>query len=369
MNVSVGNVVNSGRLSLQLRNVEKTYREQPVVRNLSLDIKEGELFTLLGPSGCGKSTILRMIAGLVEPTSGEIWIDGVRVDTLKTSKRNVAMLFQSIALFPHMSVFENVAYGLKVRAVKKPEIAVQVEQMLSLVSLSEYKERYPIELSGGQQQRVALARALITKPKVLLLDEPFSALDRQLRDSLRIAFRKIQLELKVTTIFVTHDQDEALLISDRLLVMCNGRVEDLGVPTRVYDRPRTMFAASFLGNCNILTGRVLAAEKDNMILDVGQNWKVVLPSPSAPASRTARDVKLGIRQEFIDVMDDQYEGDYAFSGTVIMCGNSGSRLSYEIDVPDVGTVYASTPRNGEPHKINAPVKIRIDPMNVMLLEE
>ncbi|TEA79660.1 ABC transporter ATP-binding protein [Allopusillimonas ginsengisoli] len=369
MNHVVGGMANLNRSALQLRNIKKTYREQPAVRNLNLDIKEGELFTLLGPSGCGKSTILRMIAGLVEPTSGEIWINGTRVDTLKTNMRNVAMLFQSIALFPHMSVSENVAYGLKVRGVNKSEIAMRVKEMLSLVSLLEYQDRYPIELSGGQQQRVALARALITRPQVLLLDEPFSALDRQLRDSLRIAFRKIQLELKVTTIFVTHDQDEALLLSDRLLVMSEGEVEDLGEPTRVYDRPRTVFTANFLGNCNILKGRVIGIGPNDIQVSLGRDWKVSIFCANGHTLSAVGEVALGIRQELIEVMNDEYEGEYAFSGKIVMTGNSGSRLYYEIDVPNVGILYTNTPRNGEPHNINSLVKLRIDPANIMLLQE
>lgn len=242
---------------LQLRDIQKRYDEAVVVSRFNLDIEKGEFVSLLGPSGCGKSTTLMMIAGFEMPSAGEILIRDRRVDMLAPENRRVGMMFQSYALFPHMSVSGNVEYGLKMRNVPKPERVPRVRRALEMVHMDRFIDRSPRMLSGGQQQRVALARALVTEPDILLLDEPFSALDRKLREDLQIEVRSLQRSLGITTIFVTHDQDEALLMSDRVVVMNGGRIEQCASPRELYQAPATEFVASFIGRGTFIDGQVV----------------------------------------------------------------------------------------------------------------
>lgn len=242
---------------LQLRDIQKRYAETVVVNRFNLEIDKGEFVSLLGPSGCGKSTTLMMIAGFEMPSEGEILIRDRRVDMLAPENRRVGMMFQSYALFPHMSVSGNVEYGLKMRNVPKPERTPRVRRALEMVHMDSFIDRSPRMLSGGQQQRVALARALVTEPDILLLDEPFSALDRQLREDLQIEVRSLQRSLGITTIFVTHDQEEALLMSDRVVVMNGGRIEQCATPHELYRAPATEFVASFIGRGTFIDGMVL----------------------------------------------------------------------------------------------------------------
>ena len=239
---------------LQLRHIHKRFDEAVVVSRFNLDIAKGEFVSLLGPSGCGKSTTLMMIAGFEVPSDGEILIRDRRVDMLAPEDRRVGMMFQSYALFPHMSVAGNVEYGLKMRNVPKPERLPRVRRALEMVHMAGFIDRSPRMLSGGQQQRVALARALVTEPDILLLDEPFSALDRKLREDLQIEVRALQRKLGITTIFVTHDQDEALLMSDRVVVMNGGRIEQCASPRELYQNPATEFVASFIGRGSFVPG-------------------------------------------------------------------------------------------------------------------
>ena len=235
---------------LTLTHLEKTFGQNRVVKDFNLDVAKGEFISLLGPSGCGKTTVLRMVAGFETPTSGSIVIDGQEVTNLKPNNRNIGMMFQAYALFPNLTVAENVAFGLKVKGVAKAEREARVVEMLRLIGLSDLGGRYPFQLSGGQQQRVALARALAPRPRVLLLDEPLSALDAKVRVSLRNEIREIQQELGITTIFVTHDQEEAMSISDRIVVMNAGIADQVGTPFEIYNRPTTRFVANFVGTLN-----------------------------------------------------------------------------------------------------------------------
>ncbi len=235
---------------LTLAHLEKSFGTNRVVKDFSLPVEKGEFISLLGPSGCGKTTVLRMIAGFEQPTSGSITIDGQEVTGLRANARNIGMMFQAYALFPNMTVAENVAFGLKVKGVPKAERAQRVTEMLALIGLPELGGRFPFQLSGGQQQRVALARALAPKPRVLLLDEPLSALDAKVRVSLRNQIREIQQDLGITTIFVTHDQEEAMSISDRIVVMNAGIADQIGTPFEIYNRPTTRFVANFVGTLN-----------------------------------------------------------------------------------------------------------------------
>lgn len=239
---------------LSIQHLEKSFGANRVVKDFNLPIEKGEFVSLLGPSGCGKTTVLRMVAGFETPSSGSITIDGQDVTGLKPNARNIGMVFQAYALFPNLTVAQNVAFGLKVKGVDKGEAEARVTEMLRLIGLPDLGGRYPYQLSGGQQQRVALARALAVRPRVLLLDEPLSALDAKIRVSLRTEIREIQRELGITTVFVTHDQEEALSMSDRVVVMNGGIAEQVGAPFEVYNRPRTRFVATFVGTLNLFEG-------------------------------------------------------------------------------------------------------------------
>ena len=235
---------------LQLEHLEKSFGSQRVVTDFSIDIQQGEFVSLLGPSGCGKTTVLRMVAGFETPSTGAIRIEGKDIVNLRPNQRNIGMVFQFYALFPNLTVAQNIAFGLKIAGMAKSQREARVTEMLKLIGLPELGGRYPFQLSGGQQQRVALARALAVRPKVLLLDEPLSALDAKIRVSLREEIRAIQRELGITTIFVTHDQEEALTMSDRVVVMNGGIAEQVGSPHQVYNRPTTQFVANFVGTLN-----------------------------------------------------------------------------------------------------------------------
>ncbi|MBN3524479.1 ABC transporter ATP-binding protein [Paenibacillus apiarius] len=238
-------------LMIELVNVEKHFAGQPVVHPLSLTIDEGEFLTLLGPSGCGKTTILRMIAGFEQPTTGEIRLDGENVTDLPPNKRNLNLVFQHYALFPHMTVEQNIQFGLKMKKIPQAEQRERIAEAIRLTQLTPLAKRYPHQLSGGQQQRVAIARAIANHPKVLLLDEPLGALDLQLRKNLQGELKQLQRNLGITFVYVTHDQEEAMMMSDRIVIMNNGRVEQVGSPKDIYERPETLFAATFVGENNV----------------------------------------------------------------------------------------------------------------------
>jgi len=246
----------SGARLLEVRNVAKRFGKAEVLRGVSLEMAAGEFLTLLGESGSGKTTLLRLVAGFEQPTSGEIWMNGSRLDTLPAYRRPVNTVFQSYALFPHLSVQENVAYGLKVTGVAKAEIAGRVADALRLVKMQDFAGASPAKLSGGQQQRVALARALVNRPKLLLLDEPLSALDANLRKEMQIELKALQQEIGIAFLFVTHDQEEAMALSDRIAMLRGGALEQVGSPREIYARPATAYAAQFIGNANLLRGNV-----------------------------------------------------------------------------------------------------------------
>ncbi len=259
--------------TVRFERVSKKFGETSVIKDLSFEIKDGELVTLLGPSGCGKSTTLKMIAGLLNPSQGEIYFDSQRIDTVPSNRRNIGMVFQNYALFPHMTVFQNVAFGLQMKKKKTAEIEKRVNEVLNLVHMEEYQKRKPAELSGGQQQRVAIARALAFDPDVLLLDEPLSNLDAKLRENVRLELRSIQKKTGKTTIFVTHDQIEALTMSDQIFLMNSGVIEQAGTPFEIYNRPKSTFSADFIGSNNFIdvviqanTGQELVIEFANKTL-------------------------------------------------------------------------------------------------------
>lgn len=261
---------------LELKNIKKSFTPgEDVLDDICLTVARGEFVTLLGSSGCGKTTTLRIVAGLEQTDSGSVWINGQDVTKLPPDKRDVNTVFQNYALFPHMNVAENIGYGLKLRKVPRGEIKKKVAQMLELVQLEGYEKRKPSELSGGQKQRVAIARALVNNPKVLLLDEPLGALDLQLRRAMQIELKHLQKKLGITFIYITHDQEEAINMSDRIAVMRDGRIEQIGTPDEIYNHPKTSYVATFVGNANILHGAAESIQGENAIVKIGNDRVIV----------------------------------------------------------------------------------------------
>jgi spermidine/putrescine transport system ATP-binding protein len=307
------------------------------VERVDLVIGEGEFFSLLGPSGCGKTTTLRMIGGFEEPTEGQILLYGQDVVGVPPNNRDVNMVFQSYALFPHMSVFENVAFGLRRKSVEKAEVSRRVNEMLELVQLDGKSDRRPRELSGGQQQRVALARALVNRPRALLLDEPLAALDLKLRQAMQLELKRIQREVGITFVFVTHDQNEALTMSDRLVVMNNGLIEQLGSPREVYERPRTRFVAGFIGTSNLISGRVDRMDGSTAVLDRPGTESIVVPDAAAVGARAGAPLHLTVRPEKIVITSDEpAAGRCALRGRVSEVVYLGSSTQYAVRTADGG---------------------------------
>ena len=291
-------------ISLELKEIKKSFTEgEAVLDNISLVISKGEFITLLGSSGCGKTTTLRIIAGLEQPDAGSVWLDGREVTGLEPNQRDVNTVFQNYALFPHMNVAENIGYGLKLKKVPKNEIKKKVSQMLELVQLEGYEKRKPSELSGGQKQRVAIARALVNNPKVLLLDEPLGALDLQLRRAMQIELKHLQKKLGITFIYITHDQEEAINMSDRIAVMKDGRIEQIGTPDDIYNHPKTSYVATFVGNANILHGVVERVQGYNAVVKIGNDRVIV--NPGTNQQNTEKDFGRQMQNEETTVEREQ----------------------------------------------------------------
>ena len=306
-------------ISLELKEIKKSFTEgEAVLDNISLEISKGEFITLLGSSGCGKTTTLRIIAGLEQPDAGSVWLDGREVTGLEPNQRDVNTVFQNYALFPHMNVAENIGYGLKLKKVPKSEIRKKVSRMLELVQLEGYEKRKPSELSGGQKQRVAIARALVNNPKVLLLDEPLGALDLQLRRAMQIELKHLQKKLGITFIYITHDQEEAINMSDRIAVMRDGRIEQIGTPDEIYNHPKTSYVATFVGNANILHGVAESIQGQNAIVKIGNDKVIVKLETSQQDTKdtgakqhltAGENVTLAVRSENILLQEAAAIGD------------------------------------------------------------
>ncbi|MGO4704429.1 ABC transporter ATP-binding protein [Microvirga sp. 2MCAF38] len=339
---------------LDIANLQKSFGSGYAVQKFDLSVSRGEFISFLGPSGCGKTTTLRMIAGFEAPSAGIIRIDGKDVTSLRPNQRNIGMVFQSYALFPNMTVAENVAFGLKVAKKPSGEIAERVEEMLRLVGLPQLGSRYPYQLSGGQQQRVALARAIAPKPQILLLDEPLSALDAKIRISLREEIRAVQRQLGITTIYVTHDQEEALSMSDRIVVMSEGRIEQIGTPFEIYNRPTSRFVASFVGTLNILQADVIDEASGRVSLD-GQ--EIVLPGG---LSRTggSRSCTLALRPEAVSLSNGE-PGHSRLQGIIEEVNFLGSVIRIRVQLQGntvtldtFNNVSANPPTRGQPTTIS-----------------
>jgi spermidine/putrescine transport system ATP-binding protein len=327
---------------VRLAEVTKRFGDVVAVDAVSMDIAKGEFFSMLGPSGCGKTTTLRMIGGFEQPDQGVIELGGRNVAGLPAYKRDVNTVFQSYALFPHLNVFDNVAYGLRRKSVPKDHIAARVSRILQLVELPGFQGRRPTQLSGGQQQRVALARALVNEPRVLLLDEPLGALDLKLRKQMQLFLKALQHEIGITFIYVTHDQEEAMTMSDRIAVMRNGRIDQVGPPEEVYEHPATAFVAGFLGASNLLEGRVGAADGDFRGVELVSGEKVRVPT--GLLNGAAGRIKLGVRPEKIRLETSAAGGgqDNVVEGTVRDATFVGVSNVYTVDTRTGATmtVYA-----------------------------
>lgn len=338
---------------IQLSDVNKFYGDVHVIRDLDLEVEEGEFFTMLGSSGCGKTTTLRMVAGFEQPTSGTVTLDGEDMADVAPNRRDVNTVFQSYALFPHMTVFDNVAYGLRLRRVPKDEVARRVGEMLDLVQMGGFERRRPAQLSGGQRQRVAIARALVNRPKVLLLDEPLGALDLKLRKQMQLELKRLQRRLGITFVYVTHDQEEALSMSDRIAIMNAGILEQVGTPTEIYEEPATRFVATFIGETNIFEALVSGVSGDLASLAL-ESGEAVVRAHGCEAGVMA---SVSVRPERVSLDDEPRDGfalpgvvsDRVYVGSavklVVELGNGQEvrveRLAGDADVPLGSRVFLS----------------------------
>src|SRR5579859_1311677 len=345
----------------------KTFDDVVAVDSISLHVEAGEFFSLLGPSGCGKTTTLRLIAGFEQPTSGQILLDGIDVAGTPAYKRNVNTVFQSYALFPHLRVFDNVAFGLRRAGVEKNEVRRRVAEALALVELTGLERRKPAQLSGGQQQRVALARVLVLQPAVVLLDEPLGALDAKIRRSLQVELKALQEQVGLTFIYVTHDQEEALTMSDRLAVMNHGRVEQLGPPRLVYEEPQTTFVADFLGISNLLRGTALGRAGDFSRVRVGE-----FELHAAKGELSVRgETKLLIRPERVRLEPSQSTGENRIPGMVERIVYRGSSNQVFIRLPNADLVQAFVQNAGDAAQYSSgdPVRVYLPPEAVRVLAD
>ncbi len=314
--------------TIRLQNIDKSYKQVHVIKDVSIQIKDGEFLTILGPSGAGKTTLLKMIAGFEDPTKGQILINGNDVSRTPIHKRNIGMLFQNYALFPHMNVYKNVEYPLSVRKIPKVERKNRIDAILRRVRLSEYASRFPRELSGGQQQRVALARALVFDPIILLLDEPMAALDKQLRKQMQLEIKEIHRELGITTVSVTHDQEEALTMATQVCIMKDGQIEQVAPPVEIYERPASVFCAKFIGEANVIPCPVTSIDRDGKA-KINLHG-ITIPTPDRSVSYSENDVvNVVIRPEKINLVEESY-GGLKFPGVIEQCVYIGDSLKLKV---------------------------------------
>lgn len=344
---------------LTLKNIKKSYEQKCVLENINLSINEGEFFTLLGPSGCGKTTLLRIIAGFVQPENGVVIFANSNITTVAAEKRNIGMVFQNYALFPFMNVFDNVAYGLKIKKESNKFIKQQVNKYLKLVKLEGYNNRDVSELSGGEQQRVALARSLVMQPKLLLLDEPLSNLDARLRDKMRIELKEIQSQLGITTIFVTHDQSEALTMSDRIAVFNQGECIQIGTPDEIYSKPRNKFVANFIGDMNLCKAIIKGAKA------------IVSPSITLTLSNHSKGNYVYIRPQDISLKNQAEENYNHIPGVIKKVTISGHVIDFIIETESIEfkVVKLNTYSAKDKYKIGQKVFMSIKPVCIKTLNE
>ena len=345
-------------VNIKIENAQKRYGDNIIIENLSLDIKQGEFFTLLGPSGCGKTTLLRMIAGFNSIEKGDFYFNEKRINDLDPAKRNIGMVFQNYAIFPHLTVEQNVEFGLKNRKVSKEEMKVETDKFLKLMQIDEYRDRMPERLSGGQQQRVALARALVIKPDVLLMDEPLSNLDAKLRVEMRTAIKEIQNSIGITTVYVTHDQEEAMAVSDRIAVMKDGEIQHLGQPKDIYQRPANLFVATFIGKTNVLNGNL-----NGSILKVAGKYDITLNN--IKDKNIKGNVVISIRPEEFVIDESQIkDGIKAFIDSSVFLGLNTHYFAHlesgeKIEIVQESKIDSIIPKGTEVY-----LKVKQDKINV-----
>ena len=358
--------VRTAAAQLEIQGVRKAFGPVTALHDISLAVHQGELLTILGPSGSGKTTLLRVIAGYEWPDAGTVLLGGSEITAVPAARRNIGMVFQNYALFPHMTVARNVAFPLEMRRRPKPEIAERVHAALRLVDLEDYEHRMPRQLAGGQQQRVALARAIVFEPLLLLLDEPFGALDRKLREAMQLEVRRLQRQLGITTVFITHDQEEALILSDRVAVMNSGRIEQVGLPTEVYDRPGSAFVADFVGESNIFTGHVSQSDQDKSVVALENGLSIVCAGYWPHGTR----VGAMIRPERLTTANAAAPN--VFQGTVAEVTFIGIAWKFVLRVPGDITLLvripagykASLPRPGETVSVHLSAEdVHVFPLN------
>lgn len=366
-------IKNAVRNDVEIRNVIKKFGSTTVLNGIDLEVRQGELLTLLGPSGCGKTTTLNLIAGFLEADEGDVYIKGKNVTHIPPYKRDLGMVFQTYSLFPHMTIYENLDFGLKLRKVAKADKERRIDSALHLVKMSGLEHRYPRELSGGQRQRVAIARALVVEPELLLLDEPLSNLDAKLRHELRVEIKRLQKEIGVTTIFVTHDQEEALSLSDRVVVMNGGKIEQISSPTTIYNHPETEFVFQFIGKSNCFHGTVTATDSQKISVQLKDGWVTFVDADNVMGAdrtcRTGDQVKLYIRPEklFITPSDQAQPGPF-HKATITQMNYLGA--SWEIDVALIGKpVQILTPMYDASWQIGKEVMIGWNPSDIMLIKK
>ncbi|GEN32691.1 polyamine ABC transporter ATP-binding protein [Aneurinibacillus danicus] len=362
------------RNDVEIKNVVKRFGSNTVLNGINLEIKQGELLTLLGPSGCGKTTTLNLIAGFLEADEGDVYIKGKNVTHIPPYKRDLGMVFQTYSLFPHMTVYENLDFGLRLRKVPKPKKQNRIARALDLVKMSGLEHRYPRELSGGQRQRVAIARALVVEPELLLLDEPLSNLDAKLRHELRAEIKRLQKEIGVTTIFVTHDQEEALSMSDRVVVMNGGKIEQISSPTTIYNHPETEFVFQFIGKSNCFHGTVAEINNRKISVQLEDGWVTFVDADNIMGSeRTCRpgdEVKLYIRPEKLSLASAEQSGhlEHFHKATITQMNYLGA--SWEIDATLLGkSVQILTPMYDASWQIGKEVMIGWNPSDIMLIKK
>lgn len=348
---------------LELNNITKKFGDTKVLNGINLKVEKGEFITLLGSSGCGKTTTLRIVSGLENPDEGQVILEGVDVTKTVPNKRNVNTVFQNYALFPHMTVEANVGYSLKIRKVPKEEIKKRVADALSMVQLEDYAKRMPSELSGGQKQRVAIARSIVNEPKVLLLDEPLGALDLQLRRQMQIELKRLQKSLGITFIYITHDQEEALNMSDRIAVMKNGVFEQLGTPSEVYDKPKTAYVATFVGSANIITGTAKICD-DKVLISNNDGYIKVLKNDFD--IKDGDEAVCAVRSEQIEISEPCPESD-GFLGTVKEKSFAGGMLRIAISMTDGKEIVASRHGIDSGVAVGDKVQIAFAPENGVLV--
>ena len=351
-------------MAIELRNIIKKFDEVVALNDVSLTIENGEFVTLLGPSGCGKTTLLRIVAGFLQPDQGDVLLDGNVVNHIPANLRPTGMVFQSYALFPHMTVEKNISFGLRIRGMSKKEIKEKIIHVTKLVGIEEMLDRYPSQLSGGQQQRVAVARTLAVEPSALLLDEPLAALDRKLRVGMRTELRKLVLQVGITTIFVTHDQEEALTMSDRIAVMDHGTIVQFDTPMEVYDNPETTFVASFIGNSNLFQG-ILEREDNNQLYFIADGIR--LPFPEDFSKQEGQSVNLLLRPEHLQLnsYDENTPAEsLGVPGIIIFETLLGLSIEYEVKLNSGALLKLELRRSRDQLSLSVGARVMVTPIDI-----